>query len=159
MVSHYNIIANILQISALESLGRKAAGVDNQVALGVLPFSHVYGLTVIALLALYRGDQIVVLPRFELGSILKATQTYHVQQLNVVPPILVEMINRPQICSKYDLSSIRVVYCGAAPLGKETVDALLKMYPKWIVSQGYGMQYSSITCSLIICTPRNGRVN
>lgn len=143
MVSHYNLIANILQVTALESVGRKSLGVDTQVALGVLPFSHIYGITIISLLAVFRGDQIIVLPKFELNSLLQAVQTFKIQQLNIVPPILVQMISNALQCAKYDLSSIRLLYSGAAPLGKETVDELKKIYPKWYVTQGYGLTEAS----------------
>jgi len=39
---------------------------------------------------------------------------------------------------KYDLSSVRSVYTGAAPLGKETADGLQKIIPSWAIRQGYG---------------------
>ena len=40
--------------------------------------------------------------------------------------------------NKYDLSSVRGIYTGAAPLGKETADDLQKIIPSWIIRQGYG---------------------
>lgn len=138
MVSHYNLIANVLQISALESASRNSFGIETQVSLGVLPFSHIYGLTVISLCGAFRGDQIVVLPRFEFDAFLVATEKYKIEQLNVVPPILVQILASEEKCAKFDLSSVRLVYSGAAPLAKETVDQLLKKYPKWRVGQGYG---------------------
>ena len=49
------------------------------------------------------------------------------------------MLSEKQECDKYDLSSVRFLYTGAAPTGKETVEELLRRYPTWHVGQGYGM--------------------
>lgn len=47
-ISHRNVIANTLQLTVYDGIGRKAAGVDTQVALGLLPLSHIYGLVPVA---------------------------------------------------------------------------------------------------------------
>lgn len=84
MISHRNVISNILQISTYESVGRKKHGVDTQVEIGLLPFSHIYGLVVIAHAGSFRGDSIIVLPKFELETFLAAIQKYRIQQLRIV---------------------------------------------------------------------------
>lgn len=48
------------------------------------------------------------------------------------------MLSSKEECSKYDLSSVRLLFTGAAPAGKETVEELLRLYPKWNIGQGYG---------------------
>jgi acyl-coenzyme A synthetase/AMP-(fatty) acid ligase len=48
------------------------------------------------------------------------------------------MIQMKDCCSKYDLSSVRFVYSGAAPLGEETIKELNAIYPKWTIAQAYG---------------------
>jgi acyl-CoA synthetase (AMP-forming)/AMP-acid ligase II len=106
--------------------------------LGVLPFSHIYGLVPVTHLGTFRGDEIIVLPRFELKSFLAAVARFKIEQISVVPPILIQLLSKQDECRRYDLSSIRFVYTGAAPLGRETTDDLLKMYPKWHIGQGYG---------------------
>ncbi|KAF5664717.1 putative phenylacetyl ligase [Fusarium heterosporum] len=139
MISHYNIIAGIIQTCTFDSVSRRADGIDTQVMLGLLPFSHVFGLMLITHLGTYRGDEIIVLPRFEFGTFLDAVSRFKVEQLPIVPPIVIQMLDKREICQKYDLSSVRFVYTGAAPLGRETVDDLLGLYPKWRLGQGYGM--------------------
>ncbi|KAF4965387.1 hypothetical protein FSARC_6801 [Fusarium sarcochroum] len=139
MISHYNIIAGIIQTCTFDSVSRKADGVDTQVMLGLLPFSHVFGLMLITHLGTYRGDEIIVMPRFEFESFLGAVSRFKIEQLPIVPPIVIQMLDKREVCRKYDLSSVRFVYTGAAPLGKETVDDLLGLYPKWRLGQGYGM--------------------
>ncbi|KAF4446590.1 putative phenylacetyl-CoA ligase [Fusarium austroafricanum] len=139
MLSHYNIIAGIIQTCTFDSVSRKADGIDTQVMLGVLPFSHVFGLMLITHLGTYRGDEIIVMPRFEFELFLAAVSRFKIQQLPIVPPIVIQMLDKRDICGKYDLSSVRFVYTGAAPLGRETVDDLLGLYPTWRLGQGYGM--------------------
>ncbi|KAI9163473.1 Acyl-CoA ligase AFT1-1 [Paramyrothecium foliicola] len=143
MVSHRNVIANVVQVALFESVSRKELSIDTQTGLGLLPFSHIYGLSLVAHVSQYRGDELVVMPRFELVSFLNAVQKYKIEQLSVVPPILIQMLSNQSECKKYDLSSVRLVYSGAAPLSKETVDDLLKVYPHWHIGQGYGMTEAS----------------
>ena len=57
------------------------------------------------------------------------------------------MANNKELCKKHDLSSVRWVFTGAAPLGKETADELSAMYPTWAIRQGYGMTESSTLAS------------
>ena len=138
MISHRNIIANVLQMRIHESTPRKAQRVLTQVVLGALPFSHIYGLVPITHVGTYRGDEIIVLPRFELRQSLGAVARFKIEQLCVVPPILVQMLSNSTECQKHNLDSVRFVYTGAAPLGQETVDSVMKLYPKWHIGQGYG---------------------
>lgn len=90
MISHRNVISNIMQISAYESLcrnGRKG------VALGLLPLSHIYGLIVIAQASTYRGDTVIVMPKFELRSYLQAIQAYKINTLYLVSIIKLYLAN------------------------------------------------------------------
>ncbi|KAF7561176.1 hypothetical protein G7046_g2993 [Stylonectria norvegica] len=149
MISHRNVIANVLQLRTYNDVARKAKGVDTQVMLGLLPFSHIYGLVPVAHSGAYSGDEIIVLPRFELKSFLGAVQKFKMQQLSVVPPILIQMLSNAKECAKYDLTSIRFVFTGAAPLGSETQEELVKMFPSWRIGQGYGM---TETCTVVFST-------
>lgn len=56
-----------------------------------------------------------------------------------MPPIVIRMLSSMDVMKKYDLSSVRILFTGAAPLGKETAEELLKHYPTWRIGQGYGM--------------------
>lgn len=138
-ISHHNVISNILQLATFESVDRKKkSGVETQVSLGVLPFSHIYGLVTISHLANYRGDAIIVLPRFELRTLLQSIQRFRIEQMSIVPPILIQMLTNRELCNKFDLSSMRFVFTGAAPLGSETAKNIMEQYPKWNLGQGYG---------------------
>lgn len=145
MVSHYNIIANIIQLTTYESFYRKQQGIDSQALLGLLPFSHAYGLIVMAHVAPYRGDEVIVLPSFKLDTLLMAVQQFRIEQINIAPPILVNMITNHKRCKEFNLSSIRFVYTGGAPLARETINALSALYPKWHIGQVYGKK-----CTLLL---------
>ena len=56
-----------------------------------------------------------------------------------VPPIIIQVLRFKDICAKYDLSSVKFVYCGAAPLGEETIRDMKSLYPDWTIAQAYGM--------------------
>ncbi|KAG8163000.1 hypothetical protein KVR01_007478 [Diaporthe batatas] len=144
MISHRNVIANILQMYAYESRGRQEKRVESQVLLAPLPMSHIYALVVAAHVAVWRGDGFIILPKYELESFLGAIQRFKVQQILVVPPILLQILRSRDICAKYDLNSVRFLFSGAAPLGEETINEIKNVYPKWTIAQAYGMTETSV---------------
>ncbi|RTE69225.1 hypothetical protein BHE90_016397 [Fusarium euwallaceae] len=144
MVSHFNVIANIMQLTTFESFYRRRHSIDSQVLLGLLPFSHAYGLVIMAHVAPYRGDQVIVLPGFRLDTFLTAVQRFKIEQLNIAPPILVQMVSSHKKCKEFDLSSVRFVYTGGAPLGSETLQTLSALYPHWHLGQVYGMTETAV---------------
>jgi ribosome assembly protein SQT1 len=156
MISHYNVIANTMQIATTDEESRKKMkpkqGEDKYLenALGLLPLSHIYGLVVIAHASVWRGDGVVILPKFEFEMFLKAVQNYKVNMLYLVPPIIILMTKNKAVLDKFDLSHVVGVFTGAAPLGKETADDLNKIFPKWLVRQGYGL---TETCTVVCSTP------
>ncbi|KAF4440626.1 putative phenylacetyl-CoA ligase [Fusarium austroafricanum] len=155
MISHRNVIANVLQLTTYECVSRQKDGIETQACLGALPFSHIYGLLIISFASTFRGDEVVVLPEFDLEKALIAVQTYKIAHLNVVPPIIIRIIHNQALCSKYDLNSVRWLYTGAAPLGKEVVEEVKRQYPKWRVGQGYGEEITAYNTpgKLLVQTP------
>jgi acyl-CoA synthetase (AMP-forming)/AMP-acid ligase II len=150
MISHRNVIANTLQISKYDQSYRDKFGVGyTDVALGLLPYSHIYGLVIVCMASTYRGDQVIVLPKFDIQQYLQAIAEYKINQLYIVPPIIIAMVKNKQLLEKYDLSSVKMIFTGAAPLGKETAEALQKQYPSWAVRQGYGL---TETCTVVCST-------
>lgn len=58
------------------------------------------------------------------------------------------MLRNKDQCAKFDLSSVSNLYTGAAPLGPETVDEYLKIYPSVTIKQAYGLtETSTVVCS------------
>jgi acyl-CoA synthetase (AMP-forming)/AMP-acid ligase II len=79
-----------------------------------------------------------VLPKFDMQQMLSCVRKYRVTVLTIVPPILVAMGKNLDLLRTFDLSSVRVVLSGGAPLAEETIDSLLKNYPHWAMRQIYG---------------------
>ncbi len=84
MIAHRNVIANIMQVRWHEEPGRRAKGVETQIQLGLLPFSHIYGLVVVAQVGTYRGDGVIVLPKFELKTLLETIQRFKINFMHIV---------------------------------------------------------------------------
>jgi 4-coumarate--CoA ligase len=104
----------------------------------ILPMFHIYSLNSILLCGLRVGAALVVMAKFELPKLLDLIQRHKVTFGPFVPPIVLAIAKNP-IVENYDLSSIKMVMSGAAPLGKELEDAFRARLPNAILGQGYGM--------------------
>lgn len=93
-------------------------------SLFVLPFFHTYGLHGI-LVALLRGRKIITLEKFEPNTYLSAIEKYQISTLATVPP-LIQFLLKDNLVNRYDLSSVKNISCGAAPLSKELEEAIKK---------------------------------
>ncbi|KAF2469479.1 phenylacetyl-CoA ligase-like protein [Lindgomyces ingoldianus] len=154
MISHKNVIANTLQIAVYDKPYRDTKRLPTEqtdytdVALGLLPMSHIYGLVVICHASVYRGDGVIVLPKFDFTTFLESVQRFKINSLFLVPPIIILMTKNKSVLDKYDLSSVWSIFTGAAPLGKETAEDLQKIFPSWAIRQGYGLtETCTVVCS------------
>jgi acyl-CoA synthetase (AMP-forming)/AMP-acid ligase II len=136
MLTHRNLVANIAQTHGLKEYVHVPIDA-NDVLLGLLPFFHIYGMTVIMLGSLYTGATIVTMPRFDLEQMLELRQQYGITYAHVVPPIILALAKHP-IVGRYDLSGLRGLMSGAAPLGA-AVAGLASDRLGCAVMQGYGM--------------------
>ncbi|XP_057455956.1 probable CoA ligase CCL7 [Lotus japonicus] len=149
ILTHGNFIAASLMIGLDDEL----AGQMHDVFLCVLPMFHVFGFAVITYSQLMRGNAVVSLKRFEFELVLKTVEKYKVTHLWVVPPIVLALAKHGLV-DKYDLSSLKHIGSGAAPLGKELMEECAKRFPNVIVCQGYGM---TETCGIVsVENPRMG---
>ena len=76
MLTHRNLVANVLQSTYPESKSKTDDEYARERAIAVLPFFHIYGLSVIMNIPLYRGATVVTMPRFELAEFLRVIQDY-----------------------------------------------------------------------------------
>ncbi|XP_042481166.1 4-coumarate--CoA ligase 2-like [Macadamia integrifolia] len=111
---------------------------SDDIVLCVLPLFHIFSLNSVLLCSLRAGAGILLMQKFEIGALLDFIQRYKVSVAPVVPPLVLAMAKN-QIVENFDLSSIRIVLSGAAPLGKELEDALHQRVPQAVFGQGYGM--------------------
>ena len=131
MLTHRNLVANLCQIEG------GLAVEDDEVALAVLPFFHIYGMQVLMNGLLAQGVTIITVPRFDLEQVLGLIQDQRVTRFFAVPPIVLALAKHPLVDS-YDLSSLRQIFSGAAPLSAElALEAGARVGCE--VVQGYGM--------------------
>jgi len=135
MLTHHNLVANICQAEALHHVGQ-----DERI-IGVLPFFHIYGLTVIMNAVLHRGATVVTLPRFDLEPFLQVMQEHTITRAYLVPPIVLALAKHPAV-DRFDLSSLKVILSGAAPLDGGLAEACAERLG-CNVFQGYGLTETS----------------
>jgi len=131
MLSHRNLVANVQQSRANIDLR------DTDRVLAVLPFFHIYGMTVLLNLALRQRASLVTMPKFDLVEFLTNIQTYGCTYLYIAPPIAVALAKHP-IVDQFDISTVHTVFSGAAPLDGETAEAAGRRIHARMM-QGYGM--------------------
>ncbi|HKG79358.1 MAG TPA: AMP-binding protein, partial [Pyrinomonadaceae bacterium] len=135
MLTHHNLVANICQMEGL------CYFYETDTLICVLPLFHIYGLVVVLNMGLYTGATIVMMPRFELESFLKAVQDYDVSLAHIVPPIVLALSKNP-IVDNYKLPKLKTLFSGAAPLGEELTRACMDRLG-CNIRQGYGMTETS----------------
>ncbi|MGB1077053.1 MAG: AMP-binding protein, partial [Bdellovibrionales bacterium] len=113
-LTHTNISANVEQVAAW--LPGARPGVDKM--LGVLPFFHVFAMTVVMNLSVKSGFEIIATPRFDLEDTLKIIDKEKPQLFPAVPAIY-SAINNHKKRTQYDLTSLRTCVSGGAPLPVE----------------------------------------
>lgn len=141
ILTHRNLITSSLMIT----LDQKTNGDENGTYLNFLPMFHVFGLVCITCAQLQRGNTIVSMPKFNLEKALWAVEKYKVTDLWVVPPVVLALAKQ-SVVKKYNLSSLKHIGSGAAPLGKELMDECANNIPSAVVLQGYGM---TETCGVV----------
>ncbi|KFK40976.1 hypothetical protein AALP_AA2G069200 [Arabis alpina] len=111
---------------------------SNDVVLCVLPLFHIYSLNSVLLNSIRSGATVLLMHKFEIGALLDLIQRHRVTIAALVPPLVIALAKNPAVNS-YDLSSVRLVLSGAAPLGKDLQDNLRRRLPQAVLGQGYGM--------------------
>jgi acyl-CoA synthetase (AMP-forming)/AMP-acid ligase II len=147
MLTHRNLVANVAQIRPLHGM------VAADTVLAVLPFFHIYGLTVLLNAALHVRARLVVMPSFDLGEFLGNIQNHKCTIVFIAPPVAVALAKHPLI-DEYDPSSLNIVMSGAAPLDADLGHAVAERLGCRVV-QGYGMSELSPVSHI---TPFDGGV-
>jgi long-chain acyl-CoA synthetase len=136
-LSHYNLVANIMQVRAWLTDVRDG----EEVSLCVVPFSHVYGMTTVMNTAVSQGASMLLLPRFDTEEVLQTIKKYKPTLFPGVPTMYVAINNFPGV-RKYNVQSIRACISGAAPLPIEVQEAFEKLTKGKLV-EGYGLSEAS----------------
>ncbi|MDB5078493.1 MAG: 4-coumarate--CoA ligase family protein [Chloroflexi bacterium] len=134
MLSHKNLVSNAYQMTACSRI------TFNDRLMLFLPFYHIYG-TMLMGSGILSGGISILMERFEPVECMRLIQKYKVSLFYSVPPVLVMLTNWP-LLKQQDLSSIRHVMSGAAPLAPE-VARRFQETTGVLVLQGYGLTEAS----------------
>ncbi|KAK5051345.1 hypothetical protein LTR84_002997 [Exophiala bonariae] len=135
--SHFNVISNVKQISSLYDFD------PSEKWAGFLPLYHAYGQCYAILIATINQIPILIISKFDFVDYLRIIQVHKITRLQIVPPIMIMLAKRPET-SGYDLSSVKEILCGAAPLSRELEARVSKKFNVRI-TQGWGM--TETTCA------------
>ena len=142
MLTHANLAANLEQMRCVF----EKADRGKEKMLCVLPFFHVFAMTVAQNLAVILGAEMLLQPRFELKALLDCVKRKRATLFPGVPTLFTAINNSP-MTEKYDLTSVRLCLSGGAPLPVE-VKANFEKLTGCILVEGYGLTEASPVCAV-----------
>lgn len=149
MLSHANLYANVLQSDLY--MPKKTPG--KEVMMGVLPFFHVFAMTAVMNMGIRIAAKLVLMPRFELDTLLKLIHKKRPTFMHAVPTIYNAINHHPSVAKgKYDLSCIEMCISGGAALPREVQESFERL-TGCRLCEGYGL---SETSPVAICNPPTG---
>jgi long-chain acyl-CoA synthetase len=137
-LTHGNLVANAFQAR----LWVPDVRAGRERLLAVLPFFHVYGLTLGMLTAVLSAATLVLLPRFDVDEVLDVIDAQHPTLFPAVPTMYREIALHPE-ASQHDLRSIRACVSGAAPLPLDVARRFEEITGGARLREGYGLSESS----------------
>ncbi|KAF4339003.1 cutinase transcription factor 1 beta [Fusarium beomiforme] len=152
-MTHRNLVANAEQSVHLDRVARMRKNdptfATNDVHCAFLPFYHAMGLITFCLNNVKKGCTTVVMPRFDMKSFLGVIQDFKLTYLIFAPPVVSMFVKTPLV-SQYDLSSVKFLTCGAAPLQADLEKRLESHFTKTGARcrQGWGMSEATMAVSL-----------
>jgi long-chain acyl-CoA synthetase len=149
MLTHRNLIASLVQIRTFLLSGHQDA---EDIALAIMPFFHVYGMNGLMNLGVYLAATLVLIPQPEIKTIVEAIVAERPTFFVGIPALFVAL-NNYRSFDKIDLTSIKAMFSGAAPL---PVDVMEKFETRTgaRIAEAYGMTESS---SVTHVNPRKGQ--
>jgi acyl-CoA synthetase (AMP-forming)/AMP-acid ligase II len=131
MLTHRNLVANIEQAHNSMPLS------EADTLVGLLPFFHIYGQTVVLNMGLAKGSTVIIMQRFDCDQLMDLMEEHGVTWLHVAPPVILQLANHTNVEGR-DFSKLKLVISGAAPLDAELAGrAEAKIGAP--IRQGYGM--------------------
>lgn len=138
ILTHFNIGANVQQCHAMmHTLGKK-----RETFLGILPYFHIYGLTVCLAWPTSIGATLAPFPRYVPLDVLKGIQKLKPTVFPGAPSVYISLLQQKNI-DKYDLKSIEVCVSGSAPMPVEYMEQFEQRSGGTSITEGYGLTEAS----------------
>ena len=138
MLTHRNLSCNVQQVTAWFVDVRRGG----EVMMGVLPFFHVFGLTVAMAFPLSVAGAVVLMPNpRDMPQLIASISKHRVTLFPAVPAMFNAIVNAQGV-EKLDLTSVRSCFSGSAPLPPDILQRFEKMTGGKIV-EGYGLTETS----------------
>jgi acyl-CoA synthetase (AMP-forming)/AMP-acid ligase II len=137
MHTHHTLLTNLHQFQNCEPMSKA------DTVIGVLPFFHCYGMNILNY-SLACGATIVTMSRFNLETFLNLIEKHKITRIHIAPPIVLALANQP-IVDKYNLSSLRAITSGGAPLNPKLIEQCEKRFINCVVKEGYGSTEALLT--------------
>jgi len=137
MLTHRNLLVNAMQSRAWFTHLKEG----EDIVLAVIPFFHVYGITIALNLGILIGAELILLPKFHTKEVLHFINKYRPTIFPGIQAMYLAIGNYPEI-HKYDLTSIEAALCGAGPLMQQVQERFEHLTKARIV-EGYGLSEAS----------------
>ncbi|GAK59963.1 O-succinylbenzoate--CoA ligase [Candidatus Vecturithrix granuli] len=135
MLSHVNILSSTVAIGKAVEASRK------DVPLNCLPMFHTLAMTACMMVPIFAGMTNVLLENFLPQPVLKGFSDWKVTIFVGVPTMFAVLANMPNL-ERYDVSHLRLGYCGGAPLTTAIAEKFESRFPCKIY-EGYGLSECS----------------
>jgi acyl-CoA synthetase (AMP-forming)/AMP-acid ligase II len=137
VTSHENFLSNAE--TCRRALSADPTGLRNLIS---VPLFHVTGCNSQLLGTMYMGGTAVIMPVFEIGAFLRAIEEERIDTLITVPAIYWLAISQPAFAD-IDISAVRSVSYGGAPIAPDLVARLAKAFPQARLGNGFGLTETS----------------
>ena len=142
MLTHRNLVSNLMQINSWSTVPAR----ENAAVVCIIPFFHVFGLSICMNLSVYRGFRMILLPRFDWSSILSLMENvvkYQPHSFPAVPPLWAALVSYPD-AGRHSLPCDTVPSSGGAPLPLWVQEKYEQLTGRKIM-EAYGLSEASST--------------
>jgi long-chain acyl-CoA synthetase len=129
MLTHQNLL------SVVRGLNGRFAPQGEMVVLCASPLSHIFGLNTITFASLFRKSMVVLIEWFQVDEVAKLIERYRISNVFGVPTVVRSLV---EVADQYDMSCLRLVLAGAAPVPEELYHRVEKAFPCFMV-EGWGL--------------------
>ncbi|TFK68434.1 phenylacetyl-CoA ligase [Pluteus cervinus] len=161
-IPHYAPITNVIQLAVHHRVNQDYCPKEDQrfragdVAIGLLPLYHIYGLVINLHFMLYSAMSLVIIPKFNLLGTLDSIVRHRISHLVLVPPHIVLLCKHPAVKNYALHKYVRFVMSGAAPLSHEVNQQLFDLLPDAHIGQAYGMTETCTAVTMFPITSKRG---